>query len=469
MAAAFELTRPAHGGKYSVTIYQLGWRLGGKGASGRGLANRIEEHGLHLWMGFYENAFRLMRECYAEAKRDPRKCRIADWRDAFSPDNFNAVADRSPNGKWLPWKVTLPPLPGLPGDPTQQVRPWTVADYLSRTVILIRTLLEAIQMRAGPQAQVAPSANAQPFATTPAAVVEGINRLLRIGQLASLGAVLEALRFMQLAVTALPQYSESLVLRFHDTISSAVRALLEELITRDDELRRLWEIVDLALATVRGIIRFRIVFDPRGFDAINEYDCRDWLALNGASKRSVNSAFIRALYDLAFAYEDGDVEKPRIAAGQAVRGAVRAFFTYRGAFFWKMQAGMGDVVFAPFWEVLKARGVRFKFFHRLENVRIDADASGTGGHVRALDFDVQADVLNGDEYRPLVDMAGLPCWPSQPDWQQLADGHRLRSEGHDFESHWDRRCIRRTTLHVGVDFFFVVLGMGIGAVPHACR
>jgi len=83
IAAAFELTRPEHEGKYHVTIYQLGWRLGGKGGSGRGPADRIEEHGLHVWLGFYENAFRLLRECYAELDRDPRTCRFADWRDAF--------------------------------------------------------------------------------------------------------------------------------------------------------------------------------------------------------------------------------------------------------------------------------------------------------------------------------------------------------------------------------------------------
>jgi len=49
ITAAFELTRPVHEGKYEVTVYQLGWRLGGKGASGRGPSDRIEEHGLHLW------------------------------------------------------------------------------------------------------------------------------------------------------------------------------------------------------------------------------------------------------------------------------------------------------------------------------------------------------------------------------------------------------------------------------------
>ena len=48
MAAALELTDPAHQGRYEVTVYQLGWRLGGKGASGRGPAGRIEEHGLHV-------------------------------------------------------------------------------------------------------------------------------------------------------------------------------------------------------------------------------------------------------------------------------------------------------------------------------------------------------------------------------------------------------------------------------------
>src|SRR5262245_24650660 len=105
IAAAFELTRPQHEGRYAVTVYQLGWRLGGKGASGRGPADRIEEHGLHLWMGFYENAFRLMRECYAELGRDPTRCRIATWRDAFSPSPDNGVIDFDLDGTPSTWTV----------------------------------------------------------------------------------------------------------------------------------------------------------------------------------------------------------------------------------------------------------------------------------------------------------------------------------------------------------------------------
>ena len=74
MAAAWELTStPERRAKYDVTVHQLGWRLGGKGASGRNAAEgqRIEEHGLHIWMGFYENAFRVMRACYEELGRPP--------------------------------------------------------------------------------------------------------------------------------------------------------------------------------------------------------------------------------------------------------------------------------------------------------------------------------------------------------------------------------------------------------------
>jgi uncharacterized protein with NAD-binding domain and iron-sulfur cluster len=468
MAAAFELTRPEHQGKYRVTVYQLGWRLGGKGASGRGVSDRIEEHGLHLWMGFYENAFRLMRECYAELGRDSKTCTIADWRDAFFPDNFNAVADRSPRGVWLPWKVRFPPLPGLPGDPRPGARSWTMADYLARTMILLRTLLEAIQVRAG-EAGAARAADTAPYPTTQPAVLDGIARLLRYGQLATYGAIIEALRLMEVATAAFPQYPDSLLLQFSDAISAAVHAQLETLIQQDDEARRLWEIVDLTLAVVRGVLRFRLVTDPRGFDAIDDYDCREWLRLNGASERSINSAFVRALYDLAFAYEDGDTARPRIAAGQALRGAVRAFFTYRGAFFWKMRAGMGDIVFAPLWEVLKRRGVRFEFFHRLENVRIADGAPGERPHVEALELDVQAQVRGGGEYQPLVEIKSVPCWPARPDWSQLVEGERLEREGWDFESHWDRRRAGTRTLRVGVDFDQVVLGVSIGAIPHVCK
>src|ERR1051326_8006851 len=119
----------------------MGWRLGGKGASGRGVADRVEEHGLHLWMGFYENAFRLMRECYAERHADYPNCRFADWRDAFKPAPDVCVADRTPEG-WAFWLAHFPPGEGLPGDPTTN-GPFTVLAYLRQSVMLIGELVRS--------------------------------------------------------------------------------------------------------------------------------------------------------------------------------------------------------------------------------------------------------------------------------------------------------------------------------------
>jgi uncharacterized protein with NAD-binding domain and iron-sulfur cluster len=116
--------------------------------------------------------------------------------------------------------------------------------------------------------------------------------------------------------------------------------------------------------------------------------------------------------------------------------------------------------------------VRFEFFHRLENVKlVDTTRlqAGESPYVEALEFDVQAETRDGREYEPLVDVGGLPCWPSRPDWGQLVDGERLESEGWDFESHWDRRKVGSKTLRVIEHFDFVVLGVGIGAIPYVAR
>ena len=70
LSAAWRLSEPGWRDRFeSITVYQRGWRLGGKGASSRGTNGRIEEHGLHIWLGSYENAFGLLRECYAELDR----------------------------------------------------------------------------------------------------------------------------------------------------------------------------------------------------------------------------------------------------------------------------------------------------------------------------------------------------------------------------------------------------------------
>lgn len=481
ITTAFELTRPQRQGKFHVTIYQVGWRLGGKGASGRGPADRIEEHGLHIWMGFYENAFRLLRECYAELNRDPRECRIADWRDAFVPAPLVGVMDRSPRGEWHPWLALFPPAEGLPGDPLTDHNPFTIAAYLARLATMLRITIASAQMlRPDPASQshaqdstVHPTENTSGYYSLDTdEIAAAIARLIKYGILATVAGLSQAVALLEVTLQALPRYPTEIIVSLLGAVGAAARRQIEPLIANDDELRRLWEVIDLTLAVMTGIVRFGLATDPRGFDAIDDYELREWLRLNGASERSLDSAVIRGIYDLAFAYQDADPRRPCQAAGLAVRGSLRMFFTFRGAFFWRLQAGMGDVVFAPFYQVLKRRGVTFKFFHRLEQLRIAEPRALTRGeraYVEALEFDVQAMTIDGTEYRPLMDVRGLPCWPSQPDFSQLAEGDRLAHEGWDFESHWDRRKAGTRTLRVGEDFDFVVLGVGLGAIPHVAR
>ena len=86
ITAAFALTNPDQHGQYHVTVYQPGWRLGGKCASGRNASEhqRIQEHGLHIWLGFYDNAFRCLRQCYEQLNRPP-DAPLSTIENAFRP------------------------------------------------------------------------------------------------------------------------------------------------------------------------------------------------------------------------------------------------------------------------------------------------------------------------------------------------------------------------------------------------
>jgi uncharacterized protein with NAD-binding domain and iron-sulfur cluster len=465
LTAAFELTRPVHRGRYEVTVYQLGWRLGGKGASGRGPSDRIEEHGLHLWMGWYENAFRLMRECYDELDRDPA-CRISTWEDAFKPDTLTGAMERNSSGAWNCWSADLPVAPGLPGDSYANPPRWTVADYMMHAAALLRTLLTTLTTGLDKHESSESGFKTPPRPASDQTVIDAIGLMMRLGQLGTLAGLLHGVELLATMVGGDSRHSSRLLIPFIEAISSNARSQLEAVVSADEESRRLWTIMDLTLATMRGILRHNLMTHPRGFEVIDDYDCREWLLLNGASQVSVDSGYLRALYDLGFAYEDGDPARPSLAAGQALRSMLRAFFTYRGAFFWKMQSGMGDIVFAPLYEVLRRRGVRFEFFHRLTNVTLESDGTH---HVGALEFDVQARTVSGEPYEPLVDVRGLPCWPNRPLWDQLSDAPRFKQESRDFESFFDARGEEPRVLRVEEDFDFVVLGVGIGAIPHVCR
>src|SRR5262245_17296820 len=116
LTSAFYLTNGANWkDQLEVTVYQEGWRLGGKGASGRNRDhhNRIEEHGLHIFLGFYENAFAMMKQCYDELGRNPAKPLATVW-DAFKPHDYYVLME-SWKGEMIPWVIDFPPNADVPG------------------------------------------------------------------------------------------------------------------------------------------------------------------------------------------------------------------------------------------------------------------------------------------------------------------------------------------------------------------
>src|SRR5262249_23011506 len=88
--------------------------------------------------------------------------------------------------------------------------------------------------------------------------------------------------------------------------------------------------------------------------------------------------------------------------------------------------------------------------------------------IETIDIDLQA-TPRGGEYQPLITVKELPCWPSRPLYDQLAEGEELRRAGTDLESAWGARPVGKLRLQRGQDFDLVVLGIAPGAFRTSCR
>jgi hypothetical protein len=173
----------------------------------------------------------------------------------------------------------------------------------------------------------------------------------------------------------------------------------------DDDARYLYYAADTVSAVLSGIVAEDL--PVKGFNAIDDRDLRDWLRQHGAHELTTQHApFIQALYDLVFAYRDGDTNKPDLAAGKAIQALIRIGAGYKGALMYRLDGGMGDTIFSPLYRVLCDRGVQFRFFHRVTKLEVDAEQR----LVSRIEIQPQIDLSRG-YYEP--DAGG--SWPSVPD------------------------------------------------------
>ncbi len=458
LAAAWRLSEPGWRERFeSITVHQRGWRLGGKGASSRGRHGRIEEHGLHMWLGFYENAFRLLRECYAELDRpttDPT-APLRTWRDALRPAAHIGIEDRH-GDTWDHWLARFTLNAREPGAPLDVRNAPTLAQYVQRALRMILDFVDALPepAPAAGSAGVVLSASAQPPTSIVATLAAGARVLLP-------AALLEATRLLRQAADR-PQGGDGgqpLVAALDE-----LHARLSAVVEADPALRRGWQHVSLSIALVRGLVAEGVLADPRRLTRLDDEDFLAWIARHGAAPEAVDGAFLRGMYDLVLAYEDGDSRRPGFAAGTAVLITVKMLLEYQGAVFWKMAAGMGDVVFAPLYQALRARGVTVEFFSRVDALHLGA------GHrrIEAISVGRQVRLRAGlERYEPLVRVGGLPCFPAAPRQDQLIDADGIA--GQPLEAQW---CTwpdaERRVLRDGRDFDVVVLAIPVGAAATVC-
>jgi uncharacterized protein with NAD-binding domain and iron-sulfur cluster len=301
LAAAWRLSEPGwRDDLESITVYQRGWRLGGKGASSRGPNGRIEEHGLHLWLGYYENAFRLLRECYAELDRprtDPA-APIQTWRDAMFPAATVGLEDRRPDG-WHHWLGQFTPNDLLPGEPDGTGRELTLGDVLRRALQLIVDFLDSLPDDPAASGEVVLSGSSEAPAG-PSALVNGV-------RVTVLAAILEATALVR---GALDRSSVASSVDALDRAIAAIAEALESLVEGDADLRRTWHLIAVMTAVARGMLADGVVTQNRGSRALNDEDFLDWISRHGAPPEVADFPFIRGLYDLVFA-EGGDARSRR--------------------------------------------------------------------------------------------------------------------------------------------------------------
>lgn len=488
LVTAHELTsQPGWRDRYDITVYQMGWRLGGKGASGRNKKHndRIEEHGLHIFFGFYENAFQVMRSVYRELGRHP-DAPLSTWEQAFKKHSF-VVSEQEFQGQWRRWLLPAPENSRTPGDGGPLIDPWSLAQELLQLLVDVfdrwwlrsrdQHVTATLHSLDGLVDHAETIASGDLRMQTHASLLEALANAVReqvrlVGKLAEPIASVELsfLHFAQRLSERMPDDPHAHTSGHHTTLRflaerfrGAIRDLMAEDAKIDWEAFQAFTLLDLGLATFLGMLEDQLIVPPVDWQKLDDEDFRAWLLRHGATHESIESAPIRGLRSGAFATDATG------GAGTTLYLALRLLLTYKGAILWEMQAGMGDTIFAPLYTVLKRRGVRFEFFQRVDNVGLSAPDDTGKRIVQRITIGQQA-TLKGDEYEPLYDVKGLPCWPSEPDYGQLNEGDALQAQDVNLENWWTtwKDPVPPKVLEAGRDFDLVVLGISLGALPYIC-
>ena len=418
-------------------------------------------------------------------------CSLATWQQAFKPHSFIALQEFIDN-EWQTWPIDFPTVEGNPADGSLDITVW---DFVTMTLAWLKKWTEGIehvcQQQDAKTTLVTKKSRDQSllkhmYQEIKADIDTHLNGAKQFIDDIEAGAteiasnprtlITHLLQFTEKQATHTDKQADRLVIWYIvRKLKRWFKDQVIDLLNDNPELRRLYICADLAIAMLTGLIKDKVYRD--GFGVINCYDFRQWLEKNGANKTySVDSAPVRGFYDLVFAYPKGDFSIPNVEAGVAALAMLRIGLCYKGGVMWKMQAGMGDVIFGPIYELLKQCGVKFKFFHQLNNLSAGQTDQGEP-QVSEIELCQQVSLV-GQDYQPLIDVKQLPCWPSEPLYEQISpeQAHLLQEYQINLESFWSNwpevyqehfsTPLPTVTLRHGIDFDTLILGVSVASLEH---
>ncbi len=384
LSTAWELLQQDPNG-FEITVYQRGSRLGGKGASGRnmqpGKGQRIEEHGLHILMGFYDNAFHVLKGCY-----DALGGVVGPWESALIGEDYLQLPDFYENGDCAFWELCFPSDPNhLPGARSPDAVPDTSKLFACALKVFLDLKSSAIED------------------------VKAVG-LSFIEQ--------KAIAFLHECHEHMPAQLEALGSAFLESAIREVVDLVFRLVTTPEardpvsvKRRRLAMAVYFIGANLIGIIKNGLWTRAHFLSAAPELDKLDykvWLRTqcdpqNGALPTLTwESPIVNALYDLIFSRcSDCPGGDPGFGAGTALYDSLMVLTYYWGHVFYRMNGGMGDVVFAPLYLYLRER-VTFRFFQTVKEISLSPDQHRVDSFVVESQWD--------GPYDPLFNCNGRWCW-----------------------------------------------------------
>lgn len=510
-AAAYWLARQTD--RYEVQMYTQGFRLGGKCAAGRNTEAdaRIEEHGLHAFLGFYENAFRTVRSVYATAGipiAGEVDGKLEPLGGGFIGSNQNGLMIER-KGQWKYFRTPLEPNRRVPGYVPEDARgddgddpdasdTSSVSGMGELIVQAVRHALrqtEVMEKRNELASRaLAHTARAREPEGVLARLVGGIrdfaDDLTDELRWTPSRLVQYIMRFLEDRATLLiegwlaegPHGPLRPVL---EVMRLLIRALDEKVAEHgdDDEVWYRWMSLSSVLTAVAGLIEDGVThleqldgedmwawfkrhdLDPR----LLPEGLRDAPVVGGCTQ---GSPAIAAVYETLFAHGREHAEPRDLSAGVGLRWFFLAAVGYSGFPAYEFKYSCPQTLLTPYYEALTGPlGAKIHFFHRTTELRVE----GTGEARRLVGVKLrkQATVKAGSAaYDPFLpdpppnNPAALPPWPIVPNYEQLEEGEALRAGKVDLESPYSPwPGVEEVELLHGRDFDVCILGISLGALP----